>query len=184
MTFGSVSGDASRQSVSLALYALIVAGLVSVGLALGSRAAAGGDEATALADELAALQSRAASRPAPPPADVAQTSGSPFLEGDTITVAGAAFQQRLERAAEKAGGHMTSTQVELDGADAADRRVRISAALDIDAAGVQPLLYDLEAGMPYIFVDLLDLRAPDAGAEATGKLKLTLGVSAKWEAAQ
>ena len=48
----------------------------------------------------------------------AGVSGSPFLDGQTITVAGAALQQRLEAAVAKADGALMSSQVELDGPDA------------------------------------------------------------------
>jgi len=39
-------------------------------------------------------------------------------------------------------------------------------SFDIDATGLQPLLYDLEAGIPFLFVDELIVRAPQLPAKA------------------
>jgi len=53
-----------------------------------------------------------------PPASIgsdASVSGSPFLDARTITIAGAAMEQRVGAAVAKAGGALISSQVELDG---------------------------------------------------------------------
>lgn len=42
-------------------------------------------------------------------------AGSPFLEGQTVTVAGAALQQRVTAAVGKLGGNVLSSQVDLAG---------------------------------------------------------------------
>jgi len=74
-------------------------------------------------------------------------SGSPFLDGRTITIAGAALQQRIEAAVAKAGGELTSSQVELDGPDAKNGFVNLTASVEAGQAAVQTILYDIEAGM-------------------------------------
>jgi general secretion pathway protein M len=58
----------------------------------------------------------------------AGVSGSPFLDGQTITIAGAALQQRVEAAVAKAGGALMSSQVELDGPDAKNGFVGLTPA--------------------------------------------------------
>ena len=45
--------------------------------------------------------------------------------------------------------------------------------------GLQPLLYDLEAGMPFLFVDQLVVQAPDSSSESQ-KLRILLAVSGQW----
>ncbi len=45
--------------------------------------------------------------------DVAVPAGSPFLEGSTISVAGAALLQRLTGAITRVGGNILSSQVDL-----------------------------------------------------------------------
>jgi general secretion pathway protein M len=44
------------------------------------------------------------------------------------------------------------------------------------------LLYDLEAGMPFLFVDQLVVQAPASFAvSGDGKLRILLTVSGQWE---
>ena len=83
-----------------------------------------------------------------PPVD-----GPPFLTGKTITVAGAALQERVEAAVKRAGGNVLSSQIDLQGPRAAEGFVGLTESLEIGQASLQNLLYDLEAGMPYLFVE-------------------------------
>jgi general secretion pathway protein M len=49
---------------------------------------------------------------------------------------------------------------------------------------LQKLLYDLEAGMPYLFVDQLDVQVPQTTAvneSGTGRIRVVLGVSGQWQ---
>ena len=95
----------------------------------------------------------------------AGVSGSPFLDGQTITIAGAALQQRIEAAAVKAGGALMSSQVELDGPDAKNGFVGLAASMEVSQPAVQTILYDIEAGMPYLFVDKLSIQSPEVFGE-------------------
>ncbi len=102
-----------------------------------------------------------------------------------MTLAGAALQQRIERAVAKAGGALLSSQVELDGPKAGDGVLRLTANLEIGQSALQPLLYDLEAGMPYLFVDSLDAQAPQAFGEAeSAGMRITIAVSGEWRPAK
>ena len=74
-------------------------------------------------------------------------SGSPFLDGRTITIAGAALQQRIEAAVAKAGGELSSSQVELDGPDDKNGFANLTASVEASQAAVQTILYDIAAGM-------------------------------------
>ena len=80
-------------------------------------------------------------------------TGSPFLEGQTLTVAGAALLQRVADAVTKVGGSVLSSQVDVQGVQAKDGFVSVLASCEIDFAALQRLLYDLEAGMPYLFIE-------------------------------
>jgi general secretion pathway protein M len=112
----------------------------------------------------------------------AVVSGSPFLEGPTVTVAGAALQERVGAAVKKAGGNVLSSQIELQGPDAAGY-VNLSDIFDIEQSSLQPLLYDLEAGMPFLFVDSLAVQTPQAMGETTGsRMRVQIGVSGQWQA--
>jgi len=122
---------------------------------------------------------------AKPGAEAAPT-GSPFLEGPTVTVAGAALQQRVTGAVSKVGGNVLSSQVELEGSSKAKQGfVSLVASCEVDQPALQQLLYDLEAGMPFLFVDQLVVQAPQAsaGEEAGGRMRVLLGVSGQWQGA-
>jgi general secretion pathway protein M len=109
-------------------------------------------------------------------------TGSPFLEGPTVTVAGAALQQRVTGAVTKVGGNVLSSQVDLDGSKAKQGYVSLVASCEVDQPALQQLLYDLEAGMPFLFVDQLVVQAPQAGTgEDNGRMRVLLGVSGQWQ---
>ena len=108
-------------------------------------------------------------------------SGSPFLDGRTITIAGAALQQRIETAVAKAGGALMSSQVELDGPDAKNGFVGLTASMEVGQPAVQTILYDIEAGMPYLFVDKLSIQSPEVfGEPESGRMRMTIGVVGQW----
>jgi general secretion pathway protein M len=111
----------------------------------------------------------------------ATVSGSPFLDGRTITVAGAALQQRVEAAVAKAGGALMSSQVELDGPDAKNGFINLTASMEVSQPAVQTILYDIEAGMPYLFVDKLSIQSPEVfGEPESGRMRMTIGVVGQW----
>lgn len=106
-------------------------------------------------------------------------SGSPFLQGTTVNVAGAALLQRVAFAITRIGGNVLSSQVDLQNADAKDGWIGLSVSCEIDQASLQKLLYDIEAGMPFLFVDQLVVDAPAAEAEG-GRMRILLSVSGQW----
>ena len=117
--------------------------------------------------------------------DAAAPTGSPFLEGPTVTVAGAALQQRVTGAVAKVGGNVLSSQVELENSKAKQGFVSLVASCEVDQPALQQLLYDLEAGMPFLFIDQLVVQAPQAGTgeEQGGRMRVLLGVSGQWQGA-
>jgi general secretion pathway protein M len=110
-------------------------------------------------------------------------TGSPFLEGPTVTVAGASLQQRVTGAVGKVGGNVLSSQVDLDGTKAKQGYVSLVASCEVDQPALQQLLYDLEAGMPFLFIDQLVVQAPQASGEEGGRMRVLLGVSGQWQGA-
>lgn len=111
--------------------------------------------------------------------DTAAPAGSAFLEGATVTVAGAALLQRVAAAVTKAGGNVLSSQLDVQGGPNAKAGfVSMVANCEIEQSALQSLLYDLEAGMPFLFVDQLDIQVATAGES---KLRFLLGVSGQWQ---
>ena len=181
----TTQGSSRRQGLALLAYVILLIGLL----------AAVDTSISNLLDSFAALkESRAAlarlDRQLQPPSTRADLSSAadvepPFLSGKTIAIAGAALQERVEFAVKKAGGNVLSSQVDLQGPHSAEGFIRLTESLEIEQASLQPLLYDIEAGMPYLFVDNLAIQAPQAFGEAEGApMRVLMVVSGQWRESQ
>jgi general secretion pathway protein M len=117
--------------------------------------------------------------------DVSAPSGSPFLEGATVTVAGAALLERVTTAIARLGGNVQSSQIDLQGIQSKSGFITMIASCDIDQPNLQRLLYDIEAGMPFLFVDQLVVQTPlSTASSGEGKLRILLSVSGQWQEAK
>lgn len=115
----------------------------------------------------------------------AEHPGTPFLEGPTVTVAGANLLQRVAAAVGNVGGSVQSSQVDVSGAQVKDGFVGLVVSCELEQPALQKVLYDLEAGMPFLFVDQLDVQVPQTTAQneaGTGRVRVILGVSGQWQA--
>jgi general secretion pathway protein M len=136
----------------------------------------------ATADILSQLEGR---KPATPRAlgdsQVAAVPGSPLLEGATVTVGGANLLQRVAAAVTRLGGNIVYTQVDLQGTQSKEGFVSVTVSCEIEQPALQQLLYDLEAGMPFLFVDQLVAQGPAIpGTMPEGKLRVVISVSGQW----
>ena len=113
------------------------------------------------------------------PGDVNVPQGSAYLEGATVTIAGATLLQRVAGAVVKFGGNVLSTQLDLQGPQTRTGFLSMIASCEIEQPQLQQLLYDLEAGMPFLFVDQLVVQTPLAES-GNGKLRILLAVSGQW----
>ena len=114
----------------------------------------------------------------------AEHPGTPFLEGPTVTVAGATLLQRVASAVANVGGTIQSSQVDVLGTQARDGLVGLVVSCEMEQPALQKLLYDLEAGMPFLFVDQLDVQVPQTTAateSGAGRIRVVLGVSGQWQ---
>jgi general secretion pathway protein M len=121
--------------------------------------------------------------------DISVVSGSPFVEGATVTVAGAALLQRLAAAVTRVRASILSSQVDLQGPLSKQGYVAATVSCELEQPALQQLLYDLEAGMPFLLVDQLVVQAPTAAASAPnasgpGKLRVLISVSGQWQGAR
>jgi general secretion pathway protein M len=110
--------------------------------------------------------------------------GSPFLEGPTVTVAGASLLQRVAAAVGNAGGTIQSSQVDVIGSQAKDGVVGLVVSCEMEQSALQKVLYDLESGMPFLFVDQLDVQVPQTTASGegnAGRLRVVVGVTGQWQ---
>lgn len=112
-------------------------------------------------------------------------AGSPWLEGPTVTVAGASLLQRIAGAVTKVGGTILSSQVELQGVQAKAGFVGVIANCELDQPALQKLLYDIEAGMPFLFIDQLVVQAPvESSTNREGRMHILLAVFGQWQGAK
>jgi len=121
----------------------------------------------------------------PAPGQVAgdDPQGSPFLQGPTVTVASAALLQRVTSAITHAGGNLVSSGVEPQDSQSADGFVRITATCEIEHEALQQLLYDIEAGMPFLFVDQFAAEVPSSAKDGE-RMRVMLKVSGLWAGAK
>jgi general secretion pathway protein M len=109
-------------------------------------------------------------------------AGSPLLEGTTMTVGGANLLQRVAGAITKIGGSILYTQVDLEGPQAKSGFVNVTVNCEVAQPALQQLLYDLEAGMPFLFVDQLVAQGPAVpGGTPDEKLRILISVSGQWQ---
>jgi general secretion pathway protein M len=102
-----------------------------------------------------------------------------------VTVAGASLMERVVGAIARLGGTIVSSQVDLQGTEAKDGFIAVSVSCEIEQESLQKLLYDLEAGMPFLFVDQMVAQTPEGAASAVGsRLHLLISVSGQWQGAK
>jgi general secretion pathway protein M len=142
------------------------------------------DHQRALAQTSDLLDQLRGRKPRNPAQLSAEHPGTPFLEGPTVTVAGAALLQRVATAVGNAGGTIQSSQVDVLGKEAKDGFVGLVVSCEMEQPALQKVLYDLEAGMPFLFVDQLDVQVPQTTTKSeagSGRIRVMLGVSGQWQ---
>jgi general secretion pathway protein M len=173
-----------RRFALLALFGLLLVCAIAPALALKARSDAGQalDDANDLVRRLTAAQRRVGDKPGGR-APMAEAPGEAFLSAQTPGLATAQLEAYLSDLAETFHASLTSSSAQqADSSDTPDI-VRIQAHIDVDYGSLQPLLYKLEAGAPYVFVDSLTLRPADAASQRGvqgAPMKATLSLKAIW----
>jgi general secretion pathway protein M len=139
---------------------------------------------TAEADILSNLEGRTRSVAQKVDINGSTVSGSPFLDDATVTVAGATLLQRVAGAVTHAGGNVLSSQVDLQGPQSKQGFISVTATCELDQPALQALLYDLESGMPFLYVDQLQVQAPAADGRPGEKLRVSISISGQWQGAK
>ena len=171
-----------RPALGALLYAAVIVACIAtiwtnVAQVLAQRASL-----TAATDFLAHLEQRwPAARQAAGASNA--PAGSPFIAGQTVTVAGSELLQRVSRAIASVGGRVLSSQVDVDAARRQPGFISVLVNCELDQPGLQKTLYDLEAGMPFLFIDRLEVQVPDStGAAGLARMHVLLSVSGQWQA--
>jgi general secretion pathway protein M len=105
-----------------------------------------------------------------------------FLNAPTQGAAGAQLEAYLTRVTDQRAVLISSAVHPADKDDAPDM-IRVEATLDVSAATLQDMLYRLEMGEPYVFIDSFQVRVSGrvAGRDAADPLlRVTLNLHAIW----
>lgn len=177
LTTSPLVAVAAYAGLMIALLFMVVSSVADV---LGQRA-----EVSSSATMLEQLEGRRPAAARDSLGNGAMPSGSAFLEGATVTVAGATLLQRVAASVAKFGGNVLSTQVELPGTQSNAGFLSMIANCEVNQPELQGLLYDIEAGMPFLFIDQLVIQTGDASSgSGNGKLRILLTVSGQWRGAK
>lgn len=133
-------------------------------------------------DELAALEAR--SRPAADKRAQTQRLAAPataFLDAPTSGLATAQLQAYLSELVTSQHAVLVSSGVPAD-RDEKNDAIRLQISLNASLAALQTLLYRLESGAPYVFVDALLVQPGGSAERSAGDpvLKVNLTVHAFW----
>ena len=106
----------------------------------------------------------------------------PFLSGDTTGLAGAELQKAIGDLVGTHAGRVSRFQTLPPQPDEGLTRLSLSFSMRIDIDGLRALLHRLETGAPAIFIDDIEIQAPELrGAEQDpyfrGPLDVTMQVS-------
>jgi len=113
---------------------------------------------------------------------IGEAPASAFLNAPTQGAAGAQLEAYLTQVSDRRAVLISSAVHPGDKDDAPDM-IRVEATLDISAAALQEMLYRLEMGEPYVFIDSLQVRVAGrvAGRDAEDPLlRVTLNLHAIW----
>ena len=169
-----------EQAVSGAVLAvLLLACLFAAGLSVQMRSDAG-RELAERRELLSRLQTKmradaGRSNVAAPPAA--------FLDAPTQGIASAKLQAYLAQLAELQQAGLVSSGGEAAKRDEAPDTIRLQATLDMNLMGLRGMLYQLESGTPYVFVDALTVQPASATAGRAiedPQLRATLSLRAFW----
>jgi len=170
-------GSVLSPPVAALAYACI-AGLLAVSIVLSGKAIVDQQASVNnLTDLLSRLQGRgpAASRGSP------VDTGSFFLEGGTVTIAGAALLQRVVGTVTRHGGNVLSSQLDMQSAAARDGLLTVVLSCELDQPSLQKVVYDIEVGTPFLFIEQLDVQAGSLSSEAPDRrLRVLISVSGQW----
>jgi hypothetical protein len=135
-------------------------------------------------DALALLESRAGGgAKARGPARNPAAPASAFLTPQTQGLAGAELQAYLAGLAAAQNAEVVSSGVQPTGRDDPPETIRLQATLTATIGSLQALLYQLETGTPYVFVESVAVQLPTVAMGSVREdpvLRVTIGVRALW----
>jgi general secretion pathway protein M len=171
-----------EQAMSVAALALLLLVCVfTVGLSIQMHSDAGGELAQHR-EMLSRLETRMR-------ADASRSTGvappTAFLEAPTAGIASAKLQAYLTQLADAQHAGLISSGGEAAKRDEAPDTIKIQATLEMNTKALRAILYQLESGTPYVFVEALTLQpaSTTAGHIEDPLLRATISLSSFWRRA-
>ena len=168
-----------EQVISVAVFVLLLLVSVSMmGMSLQARADAvreSSERREMLSRLEARLQAKASRPTAAPPAA--------FLDASTPGLASAQLQSYLGQLAGDQNASLVSSGGEPAKRDDAPDTVRVQATLDMNLQSLRAVLYQLESGTPYVFVEAMSVQPISATSGRTIEdplLRTTVSLRALW----
>ena len=176
-----------EQAIALGALGVVLLGCaLAVGLSIGARSGAL-RELAERHEMLSRLQIQARQGSAAHGRLIAGAApAAAFLDAPTPGLASAELQTYLARVAAEQQAALMASGPEPTARDDALDAIRIQATLELNLKSLQAMLYRLESGTPYVFVETLAVQpstATQRGAEDP-TLRLTIGVRALWRRGQ
>ncbi len=176
--------DREKLIAIAAFFVLLLACVIAPALALTARSDASQELADAqdMLARLEAARQRSGSKANVTEA-LAAAPDSAFLNAPTSGLASAQLEAYFAQLALAQQASVTSSGVQRAEHADAPEIVRIQATLDIRYDALQTLLYRLETGTPYVFVDSMTLQLPTTAAQRDMRgaaMKVILNLRALW----
>ncbi len=174
-----------EQAIALAaLFLVLLSCTIAPALSLKARS----DALQALADERDMLQRlelahRRSGRKAGAHEQASVAPATAFLNAPTSGLASAQLEAYLSRLAMAQQASLISSGVQQTNRSDTPDMVRVQATLDITYAALQRLLFKLETGTPYVFVDSMILQTAGAMTQHVAHaptMEVTLNLRAIW----
>jgi general secretion pathway protein M len=106
-----------------------------------------------------------------------------FLDAATQGLAGAQLQAHVEQMASVHHAVLISSSIEPAKREDPPDSIRLQATVDLSLQALQTLLYQLESGTPYVFVDSLAVQISGATTQHATEdplLRISFGLRAVW----
>ena len=100
-----------------------------------------------------------------------QRAAEGLLQGDSETLIAAQLQNRIKTLVGAAQGEVTSMQVLQTRNDGGFRRIAVRGQVSIGLPGLQKVFYELEAGVPYLFLDNVEIRVQQSPSKVRDEPK-------------
>jgi general secretion pathway protein M len=93
-----------------------------------------------------------------------QASQPGFLDGANESLAAAQLQSRIKALVESTRGELKSTQIVPGRDEGKFRRIVVRAQMAVSTRALQRIVYEVEAALPFLFLDNVDVRTQPSSA--------------------